>query len=179
MTEQKTGTTEEKDVAEWLAKAIRPAVKNKLQKAKRAELDKKIVAFVCDTQHQSVTWSGHTSRQRAWIHQACACFGLESKSAGEGDHRTITLSKPSADWTLDLTKQPIKLDCSRKKRHRERKAVQMAKWHTQCEGCGSELDAYDALYSVRFGGPMCIECVENDEELSGFKWEPKSEFWSS
>lgn len=52
-------------------------------------------------------------------------------------------------------------------------------WNTSCEGCGTGLDAWQALYNYHGLGPYCQECIDDDDELEGLKWEYKAEFWQN
>lgn len=43
-----------------------------------------------------------------------------------------------------------------------------------CEKCDRALNAYGAFYHWSGPGPLCMQCIEEDEELAGYKWECKA-----
>lgn len=44
-------------------------------------------------------------------------------------------------------------------------------WRGECSECSTELTIQEAIFNWRWSSPFCEECVENDEELNGLKWE--------
>jgi LPS O-antigen subunit length determinant protein (WzzB/FepE family) len=44
-------------------------------------------------------------------------------------------------------------------------------WRGECSECSTELTIQEAIFNWRWSSPYCEECVENDEDLNGLKWE--------
>ena len=39
-----------------------------------------------------------------------------------------------------------------------------------CKDCSGVLDMDSAFYHLSGVGPMCLTCINNDEEINGLKW---------
>jgi hypothetical protein len=168
-------TLEPADLRAWLAERP-PPIEEKLSQSEL--LDTRVVEFACsgDYQLELPTLEGV---ERLWVHTRCSQLGLTSVSNGHSrNSKTMTLSKP-ATWRFDLARpvpEPVP-EPAKRKTAKQRKRERMEAWRTECDQCGTELDAASALYHRGGMGPMCEECVEADPELEGLKWEEKAAFW--
>ncbi len=126
----------------------------------------------------------HCSRgERYWLHNRANMLGFttETTNRGANDLATVRVTKPEG-WAMpaQALAVPAPPQQGRRRKHSAAKAEKRAKmeaWRTECEECGEELDAYSALYHHSGLGPMCENCVMEDDYLEGLKWEAKAEFW--
>jgi uncharacterized protein with PIN domain len=88
--------------------------------------------------------------------------------------------QPAATTSASTTAERMVL--TERKRRKEKKRIKREAKHQrdlivryECEDCGKDLNAYEAFYHWSGPGPLCYECIEADEELSGYKWEAKPE----
>ena len=50
-------------------------------------------------------------------------------------------------------------------------------YEDECSNCGKGLTEDEALYNVHLGDECyCEQCIDEDSELSGHKWEPAADF---
>ena len=156
-------------------------IDSKKKKQKFVDVDEKIGQFVADDS-STLVMENLESVVRLWIHQRARQAGLKSNSScgrERGYVKTLTLTKPDG-WTLpdvplDILKsspKPKKVNVNAEIRH-----AKMEAWRTTCELCYNTLDAYTALYNWRGIGPYCEDCIEEDANLAGLKWEAKADFW--
>lgn len=132
-------------------------------------LDDVMVEFVTSGEVERDV-KGMTPKERLWLHTRAASIGLKTETI-DRDKGTMRISRP-AGWELPAS--PIEVVKHDKRSERQKR---MDAWRTECDECGKELDAYDALYHWSGMGPMCEECINRDIELEGLKWEEKASFW--
>ena len=120
--------------------------------------------------HQdTVTLNALTRPSRRWVYRRCEQLGLVYTSgvniSKKKSVKTVTVDKPK-DWALP--EGPIRVFEARPRRKRAKKVVQDPPL-VECDECG---ETREGLYHWSGLGPLCEECVEADEELSAYKWEP-------
>lgn len=122
-----------------------------------------------------------SSAEKRWVHERACALNVQSYSGdGHGERKDVHLIK-DRNWTLaaQMTKD-VNKNLRRKINKRRAKASaakRMEKWRTECYDCGEILGAEEAFYHHSGMGPLCMDCIENDEEYDGLKWECKASFW--
>lgn len=149
--------------ADWSGwKSLKPETKN-------------VLKTFLSSNESSMTFTnlGDKNAIRKEIHQIAELFGLQTHSEGERTNRTIVISKPS---TFEpSTPRTVNIETYKKKKDKERgRAIRhdrFEKWVNSkyCEECGAKYP--DDLGYARDGTVLCLDCYENDEELSNYKWE--------
>ena len=160
----------------WISRNPKPIKRfSKLSKQAKCQLllyDDRFKQFTLD-KSSNLRFEKVNSQDRFWIHTRADQLGMFSQSISNKEDKTvkdIIITKPNS-WVFDSKRvvQP-------KSSAHEKKVTVMKSWKTTCDNCSTSLDAYSALYNWRGLGPLCEECIENDDELNGLKWEAKAEF---
>lgn len=173
----------------------RPVKKGQLRNDQAQQLDTQLLSFLNDASKASLSLRAN-SYQRKWLHINVEYLNMASHSdndvMGVPYMKTITISKTAnTGLPVNMGKAVEQITKSAEAREQRRKAAKrqakqakrdrmkeaMDQWSTDCTECGKHLTAYGALYHHSGEGPLCEECVEGDDYLSGLKWEPKSTFW--
>jgi len=146
-----------------------------------ASLSSQLKSFLANNSELEIKFNSLKPNQRRLIHQACKQFGVSSlsnkynsKSKQKQKRKDMVLCKPK-DWIHDTELvakfiSPLE-EIENPKIQTNFKPVR----EIQCSDCNKELDDYTALYNFHCGRgyPMCQQCIDADEELSGHKWEPR------
>jgi hypothetical protein len=157
---------------QWAARTAKPG--NNPDAKKRGKcLDESLFAFAQDVDRQELRLPALKSVDRFWVHTRAAQLGLACSTATPGAVVSgMTLTKPSTEWRVDWSgvgatpvARPTRRDSA------------MDAWSTDCTECGQDLDAWSALYHHSGMGPLCQDCIDDDDELEGLKWEEKASFW--
>lgn len=123
-----------------------------------------------DTPTEStLTFQHLDNRERKAVHQLAYALGMTSQSHHDSatfyyGAKNVTVTKPSG-WTMQNARTVTKTEL----RENEAQQAHMTRLK-QCNECGCDIPASHALYHWSGMGPMCEECVNTDEELSGLKW---------
>ena len=179
---------------EFLKARPRPARSNRISDTKGSKLDSQMLEFLND--NSTTSWSLQAkSEQRLWLHQTAQYLALLSYSEGDGTYnyvKTITLSKTAQTALPDNMEEAVErvrlssqarrqaskaASKTAKRVKRAEKEAAMDRWSTYCNDCGETLTAWEALYHHSGTGPLCQDCVDSDDYLTGLKWEPKATFW--
>lgn len=132
--------------------------------------DEELRQFVASQTATVTDFRARTGRQRKWLHVRATSMGLKTETVDRNGYiASVRVSKPDG-WALPAEPLPVRTPPGRRRRGR-------AEWKTECDECGAELDAWSALYHHSGMGPLCDDCIENDDELAGLKWEAKADFW--
>ena len=110
-------------------------------------------------------------KMRAWLHARCDQFGLESRTENRqryDDLADVCLAKP-INWKMNW-------DNPNAIKYKSYGRLCMEDWKAICYNCGVDLNAWTAFYHYSGMGPLCYECIENNEEYRGLKWEPRADF---
>ena len=118
----------------------------------------------------SLEFPGLTSVRRLWVHRRASQLKLVSDTNHATATNPLRVSKP-AGWAMDWAPSRERFP------QRPTKTNRRAEWRTECQDCGETLDAWHALYHYSGMGPLCEDCIEQDPELEGLKWEPRGDFW--
>ncbi|MEW5313293.1 MAG: hypothetical protein WDW38_004874 [Sanguina aurantia] len=131
----------------------------------------------------------HAQTGQIWLDTRAEQLGLPltntstaSEPAGGDATGNTVLSKPPG-CTLDMARaaewrrQKNAVRSARKAEKESRRQEAMSHWFTSCEKCDADLDAWTAMYCKGSWGPYCQDCIDNDDELSGYSWDPKEEYW--
>ena len=127
-------------------------------------------------------------QHRKWIHNYAAIMNVSTESFGNNTERkSIKITKPSSCTLSDIMiKSPDYTGYEQRQKQLKKKNKQIVKlkklekmnnWKTECCNCMMTLGAEEAMYHWSGLGPLCENCIENDPELDGLKWENKSSFW--
>jgi hypothetical protein len=168
----------------WLQAAQAPFRPNRgAEKRRLDEIDSRLGDF-CLSDSKTMLFKSSkpgpqellTGVERKWIHERCGQLRLISRSL-DNDRSFSTLKpvevqKPDG-WTMAWKPQPMQE--RGEKRTKPSRSTQMKRWRRSCEECGAELTVDEAMYSGM--GPLCEDCIDDDPELEGMKWEPRSSFW--
>ena len=142
-----------------------------------SSLDKILGQLVGDSQISSYRYQNLQGVDRLWVHRRCKQLGLVSESFGGPFIKDLQVTK-SDGWVMPVSHDaPSQFKKEDEQDHLSKREAKMAAWSRQCEHCDDELDAWSAYYHYSGAGPYCMECIEADPELDGYKWEAKAEFW--
>jgi hypothetical protein len=156
-----------------LSRAGRPLSSSSKSEDFGNKLDDMLCRFALSSA-QTIDFAGLDPAERKWLHMRAGSVGIKSRT-----HRrkkqlgTLKLTKPQG-WILPKDPLPVVTPAQKAA---QAEAARMASWTTECNGCSRVLDAYGALYHYSGMGPMCEDCIEADDELTGLKWEAKADFW--
>lgn len=130
--------------------------------------DAALKAFIMSND-STLRFINKTSQERLWIHLRCENLGFKTSSVvvKKKKHwlKDVVVTKPS-DWVMDW-ECANKIIAPKKKVREARRSEQTV----CCDECDRELGEDDALYHWSGLGPLCEECIEEDDELAGLKWE--------
>lgn len=159
---------------QWLQEAelpVRPA------STRMKNIDKTLGKFVCESSTENtLTFPRQTGKERLWIHRRCVQLHLRSESTpGQGYIKSVRVTKPEG-WTMP-TVVKTKFRAEDRQKTKAKRKEMMSHWSRKCDDCGVELDAWGAMYHHSGTGPLCQQCIDDDEEKSGHKWEAKADFW--
>lgn len=155
-----------------------------------APLDAELFTFVTDPAASSLTMGPlHAQTGQIWLETRAEQLGLPfiktptaSEPPGGDATRHTVLSKPPG-WTLDMAKAAESkrgknaVKSAKKADKESRRQEAMSHWSASCGKCEAELDAWTAMYCKGRWGPYCQDCIENDDEMSGYSWDPKEVYW--
>ncbi len=161
---------------QWRSRAPAPF---SLHSTVQHKLDDAVARLVLSPARRSDAMPRGDNLDRKWLHLRAQQLGLTTTTVDRsGQWGQVYMSKP-AGWVFaaDRPVQAAPSQGQARSRARASRRERMEAWTTECENCGEELDAYTALYHHSGMGPLCEECVNDDEELEGLKWEPKASFW--
>ena len=113
------------------------------------KLDRLLFSF-CDSDQYIKVFSDKNNIERKYIHNRCDQLGISHKSKTQNGYRILTIQKPT-DWTLQQPKAII------------------GKLY-ECQICYQKKS--EVYVHWRGFGPYCEECINDDDELQGYKWEP-------
>lgn len=102
--------------------------------------------------------------QRHVMHTICDAIGLAHESRGEDAYRVMFVQRPSADWRLPDSVQPI----PRLGRRRRTPSVVpvLASDVPSCAACGREQDDDTRLVCLPTGAVMCVACLSEQPGLA-------------
>lgn len=161
--------------------------KKRKRKANQEFYDLDVILFKyiqTDDSKEVLPFSMLEHHLRKHIHCRCFCLGLQSKTIGEGRKCNMNVSKPE-NWKLNLTMSKTLEELLQNRTEYRAKRKQIKKntvkviqheyipteYVNNCESCGKQLERYEALVSVYIRGIYCEECVDEDDELNGTKFE--------
>ena len=141
------------------------------------DLLQKIIYFVFsrDTNLELVT----NKYQAQWIEFVCTCVKIDnSYTINEFDceQYDILLNKNS-EWKFEDNKTMNYESFFRKIRRKKWKEMQkerqekLKKWTAKCIFCTKKINAYSAFFSQSGMGPLCIPCIQDDDELEITEWQ--------
>jgi hypothetical protein len=104
---------------------------------------------------------------RKYIHTIAREYGIDTNSI----NKIGSVKKNIADLIISSEKELSPLPRYAQPPLQPKQIYKKREWTGSCRMCDTELDSYNALYNIFIGGPFCEDCTENDDELSGHKWE--------
>lgn len=110
--------------------------------------------------------------QAQWIEFVCTCLKIDTTY----NNQCVTLEKKT-NWTFMSNKTMTYESFSRKIRRKKWKEMQkercmrLKKWSTNCIVCTKKLSAYTAFYNLSNYGPVCIPCIQDDDNLEMTEWQ--------
>lgn len=150
----------------WLEKGI--YTKLKLKGHEKDHLNMILFDFI-HNDVQCKTTETMNPVQRKFIHMRAESAGLKSETVKRKNNQaSIMLTKPEG-WVLPITPRIPNRIAEDK--------LRKASWRAECSECSCVLDVNTALYHYSGMGPLCSDCIENDDYLDGLKWEAKAAFW--
>lgn len=169
----------------------RPVARSLIDTNQGNQLDSQLLTFLNDVSTATFSMTCE-SAERKWLHITAEYLSMESHSASGPSNvvKTITIHKTAgcglpismADAMQRVKNSPHNVHKKQAKQQAKqaRKAriqAAMDSWSTTCQECNAPLRAYNAFYHHGGMGPWCEACIEDDEDTSGLKWEPKASFW--
>lgn len=149
---------------------LKKFIENKLVYHKKPLLNRIYVVIESD---DILILKGLTSEERNEIHLLCDNIGLHHQSKQVKKKRHLYIYKPEL-WLWEFSeKNPYSkpVEYYKKRQNRQTK-LDNKKNNMYCCLCGSNGLENELLCSVYIRGLFCDDCIENDEELCGHKFEP-------
>jgi hypothetical protein len=160
--------------AGWMRRAAAP-IPREANRAWARSLDADVARLALNDANEMTTVRFLPTLQRKWVHVRGEQLGLTTTTVHRrsGNIGDVMMAKPQG-WRLDLdgTPRPTRRPT---RRHRH---CDIDEWMGECECCGTELDAYDAMFHYSGIGPVCHDCIDEDPYMEGLKWEAKAYFYS-
>ncbi|KAG8459230.1 hypothetical protein KFE25_005741 [Diacronema lutheri] len=128
-----------------------------------AEVYAALRRFICsDEPEVQMPWMD--TAQRHVMHTICDAIGLQHESRGEDAYRVMFVSRPSADWRMPESVQPIpRLG---RRRHTPSVVPALSADMPMCACCGREPDECTRLVLMVDGTVSCITCMRERSELA-------------
>jgi hypothetical protein len=142
------------------------------------ELDDALKSFVMSNV-RSVRLVELDAKARRWVHMRAEQLGLRSKLFKQGKRflprLDVDVEKPDAwvqDWDAPAAPVALRQTSAPKRKPEPIRHAPDYDDCVECDVCGDDIVRWDALYHWSGMGPLCEECIEDDDELCGLKWEP-------
>lgn len=153
----------ENDWNKWKETADQAIYFEDISTHKKNEIDN-ILFSLCELK-QNYDMINYTNVERKYIHVRCDQLNLKHKSKTLNGKRILQITV-TEDWTYSNYVKKIKT-----------KKIKIKKQKTDfCEICDNEKNLEDLYMNWRGLGIYCEDCINNDHELAGLKWESVEDF---
>jgi hypothetical protein len=139
-------------------------------------IDNTIRKFISNSNEKQITLEKLDSSTRYFMHIRSEQLQLEHTTINRIRHLgDVVVTKPDNwNYTIALNNMSaIKYKPDKKKRSDVPRGVSSRTYYKikYCDECDCQLNYHTAMYHHSGMGPLCEDCIEDDDYLCGLKWE--------